>query len=297
MKVFITGATGFIGSAVTAELLRNGHDVTGLARSADAERRVTGAGAAALRGSLDDLDVVRAGAEAADGVVHLGFKHDFSDMAEAGRTERAVVTALGEALADSGRPLVIASGIGLLAPGRLLTEDDRPVVSGPEGPRGGGESLALSFAEKGVRSVSARFAPTVHGEGDHGFVAELARVAREHGVVGHVGDGANLWPAVHRHDAAALVRLALESAPAATVVHGVAEGGVPTRSIAEALGRRLDLPTASIAPEDVPAHFGWIGSFFALDIPASSERTRRLLGWEPGGPGLLADIEAGHYDA
>jgi nucleoside-diphosphate-sugar epimerase len=295
MRVFVTGASGWIGSAVVPELLAAGHDVVGLARSDAAAARLTALGARVRRGDLDDLDGLRAGAEDSDGVIHLGFKHDFSDMAGAGRTERAAVETLGAALDGSDRPLLLASGLALVAPGRVVSERDPVATSGPNAPRGGSEALALAHAEHGVRSVALRFAPTVHGEGDYGFMAALVGVARERGAAGYVGDGTNRWPAVHRFDAARLVRLALEKALAGSVVHGVAEEGVPARTIAEAIGRQLDIPVVSVAPEDVAAHFGWIGAFFALDMPASSTLTQRRLGWTPTHPGLIEDLEAGHY--
>ncbi|WP_421734963.1 SDR family oxidoreductase [Cellulomonas sp.] len=297
MHVFVTGASGWIGSAVTAELLAAGHQVTGLARSSESEAAISAAGASAHRGSLDDLDSLRAGAQAADAVIHLGFKHDFSDMPGAWRTERAVVETFLDTLEGSDRPFLLASGVAGLTPGRAVTERDANPSHGPDSMRGGAENLALEHADRGVRSVSVRFAPTVHGEGDHGFVATLAGVARSTGVAGYVGDGSARWPAVHRLDAAHLVRLALEGAPAGTVVHAVAEEGIATRQIAEALGRGLDLPTRSIDPADVDGHFGWIGRFFALDIPASSALTRDLLGWEPARAGLLDDLAAGYYTA
>jgi len=295
MRVFLTGATGWIGSAAVPELLQAGHQVIGLARSEKAAAALTTAGAAVQRGSLDDLDSLRAGAAASDAVVHLGFKHDFSDAATAGRTERAAIEAMGDTLAGSDRPLLLASGVALIAPGRVVTEHDAVPTSGPDSPRGGSEQLALEYAERAVRSVSLRFAPTVHGEGDHGFLSTIVGVARDKGASGYVGDGSNRWPAVHRLDAAHLIRLALEKAPAGSVVHGVGEEGIPAREIADVIGRGLDVPVTSVAPEDVAAHFGWIGAFFGLDIPASSTLTQQMLGWTPTHPGLLEDLEAGHY--
>lgn len=295
MRVFLTGATGWIGSAAVPELLQAGHQVIGLARSEKAAAALTTAGATVQRGSLDDLDSLRAGAAASDAVVHLGFKHDFSDAATAGRTERAAIEAMGDTLAGSDRPLLLASGVALIAPGRVVTEHDAVPTSGPDSPRGGSEQLALEYAERAVRSVSLRFAPTVHGEGDHGFLSTIVGVARDKGASGYVGDGSNRWPAVHRLDAAHLIRLALEKAPAGSVVHGVGEEGIPAREIADVIGRGLDVPVTSVAPEDVAAHFGWIGAFFGLDIPASSTLTQQMLGWTPTHPGLLEDLEAGHY--
>lgn len=294
MRVFVTGASGWIGSAVVPELLENGHEVIGLARSDESAAALSAAGATAHRGSLDDLDSLRTGAEESDAVVHLAFKHDFSDFAGAGRTERAAVEVLGNALLGSDRPLLLASGVAL-TPGSLLTEDVASPAVGAESPRGGSEALALEYADRGVRSVGLRFAPTVHGQGDHGFVSAIVGAARDQKASGYVGDGSNRWPAVHRLDAARLVRLALDKAPAGSVVHAVAEEGIPTRDIAEVVGRHLGVPAVSVDPHDVASHFGWIGAFFGLDIPASSAITRELLDWTPTRPGLIEDLEAGYY--
>lgn len=295
MRVFVTGASGWIGSAVVAELLAADHEVVGLARSEASAARIESAGAAPVSGDLDDLDVLRTSADKADAVVHLGFNHDFGDMAGAWRTERAAVETFVETLAGSDRALLLASGVAGLTQGRVSTERDASPHQGPDSMRGGAEHLALSYADRGVRSVGLRFAPTVHGQGDHGFVAHLAGIARAKGVSGYVGDGANRWPAVHVLDAAHLVRLALEAAPAGSVVHAVGEEGIATRDIAETIGRGLGIPSASIDPEQAAEHFGWIGRFFALDTPASSALTRELLGWTPTHPGLLDDLAAGYY--
>ncbi|MGV9453505.1 SDR family oxidoreductase [Streptomyces sp. NPDC003635] len=288
MRVFVTGATGFIGSAVVAELLDAGHRVVGLARSDHGAAALTAAGAQVHRGDLDDVESLRAGAAGADGVIHTAFVHDFSDYAGAARTDRRAIAALGETLEGSGRPFVVTSGIAGVGPGRVVTEDD---PAAPESPRGSEEALA--YADRGVRVSAVRLAPTVHGEGDHGFVPRLIEIARAQGVAAHPGDGTNRWSAVHRLDAARLFRLALEEAPAGARLHGVAEEGVPVREIAEAIGRRTGLPVAS-APAD---HFGWLGPFFALDLPASSDMTRKRLGWHPEHPELRQDLNAGHYFA
>jgi nucleoside-diphosphate-sugar epimerase len=295
MQVFVTGATGWIGSAVVPELLSAGHRVVGTARSDDAAAALTAAGVEVRRGSLDDLEVLRTGADDSDAVIHLAFKHDFSDYAGAGRTERAAVETLGDTLRGSDRPFLFASGVALLAPGRVATERDVSRMCGPDSPRGGSEQLALEYAQRGVRPVALRFAPTVHGKGDHGFVATLVQIARQKGAAGYVGDGSNRWPAVHRLDAARMVRLALEKAPTGSVVHGVGEEGIRTRDIAEVIGRHLNVPVVSVPPEQAAEHFGWIGAFFALDLPASSTLTQQLLGWTPTHPGLIEDLEAGYY--
>jgi nucleoside-diphosphate-sugar epimerase len=295
MRVFVTGASGWIGSHTTDELLAHGHEVLGLARSDASAAALERRGATPHRGDLDDLDSLRRGAESADAVVHLGFKHDFSDVASAWRTERAAAETLLKTLEGSDRPLLIASGVAFGLPGRTLTEADPATNVGADAPRGGSEALALEYADRGVRSIAARFAPTVHGTGDHGFVAYLVGVARERGVSAYLGDGANRWPAVHVRDAARLNRLALEQAPAGTVVHAVAEEGVPTRDIAAGIAAHLGLETTSIAPEDGEAHFGWMARFFGLDAPTSSAVTRERFGWEPTGPTLLEDLANGAY--
>ncbi len=295
MRVFVTGATGFIGSAIIPELIEAGHQVFGLARSDAAESKVTSAGAEVHRGALDDLDSLRSGAAASDGVIHLAYIHDFSQYEAAVRTDRRAIETLGEALKGSDRPFVIASGIIGIATGRVGTERDAPDLSSPVGPRAASAQMTLSLAAHSVRSSVVRLAPTVHGEGDPGFVAALIGIARAKGVSGYIGDGSNRWPAVHRLDAAHLFRLALEKAPAGSVLHGVADEGVPVRAIAEVIGRHLDLPVVSISPKDAGAHFGWLAAFLAADVPASSALTRELLGWHPVQPGLLADLDQGHY--
>jgi nucleoside-diphosphate-sugar epimerase len=297
MRVFVTGASGWIGSATVDELLAGGHEVTGLARSDASAAALQARGARVRRGDLDDLESIRAGAEAAEAVIHLANKHDFSNPAVSAAAERAAVQTIGDALAGTGRPFLLASGVAGLTPGRPATEDDVSPFHGPDAPRGGSENLALEFAGRGVHPVSLRFAPTVHGTGDHGFIAVIAAVAREKGVSGYPGTGANRWAAVHRSDAARLVALGLAKAPAGARLHAVAEEGVPTRAIAEAIGRALGLPVTSVAPDDVQEHFGWIGTFFGMDLAATSTATRELLGWAPAGPTLIEDLDAGAYSA
>jgi nucleoside-diphosphate-sugar epimerase len=297
MRVFVTGASGWIGSAAVAELLRAGHEVTGLARSDASAAALEARGVRVRRGDLDDLDGIRAGTQDVDAVIHLANKHDWSDPAASNAAERAAVQTIGEALADSGRPFLLASGVAALAQGRPAAEDDPSPFHGPGSPRGGSENLALEFVDRGVHTVSLRFAPTVHGAHDHGFIAYLASIARERGVSGYPGDGTNRWAAVHRGDAARLITLGLAKAPAGARLHAVAEEGIPTREIAAAIGRAFDLPVASVAADDVQAHFGWIGTFFAMEMSATSAVTRELLGWTPTGPTLLEDLDAGAYAA
>ncbi|GIE33773.1 oxidoreductase [Actinoplanes italicus] len=292
MRVFVTGASGWIGSHTVDELLTTGHEVLGLARTDAAAAALRDKGAGVLRGDLDDLDALRRGATDADAVVHLANKHDWANPAESNRAERSAVQTLAEALTGSGRPLVFASGLAALALGRPSTENDPSPFSGPEAPRGGAENLAFEYAERGVRAIAARFAPTVHGTGDHGFVAILTAAARRNGVAGYIGDGSSTWSAVHVRDAARLVRLGLEQAPAGTRLHAVAEEAVPTRDIAEAIGRRLNLPAKPVEPDEL----GFLGRFFGTDMAASSEITRTAFDWHPTGPALLEDIAAGAYD-
>ncbi|MEY9941553.1 SDR family oxidoreductase [Streptacidiphilus sp. MAP5-3] len=295
MRVFVTGASGWIGSAVTDELLSQGHKVVGLARSDEAAAALDAKGAVAHRGSLDDLDSLAAAAEAADGVIHLAFKHDFSDYVGAGRSEHAAVLRMLDVLEGSDRPFLVASGLATGVTGRAVTEEDASPFHGADSMRGGSENLALSYAERGVRPVALRFAPTVHGMRDHGFTAQLTKIARERGAAGYIGDGSTHWAAVHRSDAARMVRLGLEKAPAGARLHAVAESGLPSREIAAAIGDQLGVPTVSVAPEEADAHFGWIGRFFGMDIVASSAHTRELLDWTPTGPTLFEDIAAGAY--
>jgi nucleoside-diphosphate-sugar epimerase len=305
MRVFVTGASGWIGSAVVPELIGAGHQVVGLARSDASAAALTTAGAQVHRGTLDDLDSLRSAAGASDGVIHLAFKHDIAftgDFPGAADADRRAIETFGEALAGSDRPLLIASGTPGLAPGRVATEQDAPdlypattsLSGGPE-IRAANAQMTLSLASRGVRSSVVRLPPTVHGEGDHGFMATLVGIARAKGVSGYIGDGSNRWPAVHRLDAAHLFRLALEKAPAGSTLHAVTDEGVPIRAIAEVIGRHLNLPVVAISAEDAGEHFGWLAGFLAADRPASSTLTRELLGWQPTHPGLIDDLDKGHY--
>jgi nucleoside-diphosphate-sugar epimerase len=292
MRVFVTGASGWIGSHTVDELLAAGHEVTGLARTDAAAAALQAKQAAVLRGDLDDREALRRGAEAADAVVHLANKHDWANPAESNRAERASVQTIAETLAGSDRPFVFASGLAGLTRGRPSTENDPSPFSGPEAPRGGAENLAFEYAERGVRVIAARFSPTVHGTGDHGFIAILVAAARRNGVAGYIGDGSSAWSAVHVRDAARLVRLGLEQAPAGTRLHVAAEESVLSRDIAEAIGRRLNLPVKPVEPDEL----GFLGRFFATDMAASSAITRAAFDWHPTGPTLLEDIAAGAYD-
>lgn len=305
MRVFVTGASGWIGSALVPELIGAGHQVVGLARSDASSAALAKAGAEVVHGTLDDLDVLRDAATSSDGVVHLAFKHEIAfagGFQSAADADRRAVETFGEALAGSARPFVLASGLLGLTPGRVSTEEDgRTSDTSPahaaDGPqtRMGTARLTLTLADRDVRSSVVRLPPTVHGEGDHGFMAALVGIARDKGVSGYIGDGSQRWPAAHRVDVAHLFRLALEGAPAGSVLHATADQGVPIRSIAEVVGRHLDLPTRSVPTGDAAGHFAWLAGFLDLDSPASSELTRELLGWRPTQPGLVEDLEKGHY--
>ncbi|MDR9853687.1 SDR family oxidoreductase [Paenibacillus sp. VCA1] len=296
MRVFVTGATGFIGSAVVHELLTAGHQVIGLARSDKSAAALKAAGASVHRGSLDDLDSLQEGVRAADGVIHLAFGHDFSDYAGAVETDLRAVEAMGAVLEGTGKPFVGTSGTMMLSfvlpQGQAGTEDDVLVDSVP---RGAAENAAIALAERGVRSSVIRLAPSVHGDTMAGFVSLLIAVAREKGVSAYVGEGSNRWPAIHRLDAARLFRLALESAPAGSRLHGVGEEGVKLLDIANVIGRHLNLPVVSISREEADTHFGFVGAAASIDNTTLNELTRKRVGWEPVHLGLIADLEQGQY--
>jgi nucleoside-diphosphate-sugar epimerase len=295
MRVFVTGATGFIGTAIVRELIGAGHQVIGLARSDAAAQALTAAGAEVHRGDIEDLDSLRSGAKASDGVIHAGFIHDFARFKEVCEADRLAIEAIGEALAGSDRPFIITSGTALVSPGRLATEDVIPAAGSASHPRVASEEAADAVVALGVRASVLRLSPSVHGDGDHGFVPMLINIAREKGVSAYVGEGLNRWTAVHRLDAARLYRLALENATAGIRFHGVAEEGIAFKAIAEAIGKHLDIPVVSISPEDAAANFGWFAGFAAIDIPASSKVTRERLNWHPVQPELIADMEQGSY--
>ena len=298
MHVFVTGGSGLTGPAIVAELIAAGHTVTGLARSDEAAARLRGLGADTLVGALEDLDTLQSGAKAADGVIHMAFGGSFADPEDLVRRDRTAIETLGQALAGSGKPFVSTSGTLVMPGGRVTAEDDAPDPESIAWFRIPGEQACLAFADQGVRSSVVRLAPTVHGPGDYGFIPMLIAAARKHGLSAYVGDGANRWPAVHRLDAAALFRLALEQAPAGTPLHGVAEN-VTLRSIAEQVARNLAIPAVSLTPEQAAEHFGdtFLAGVFAADGPVSSDRTRTRLGWTPTSPTLLEDIQAGDYCA
>ena len=292
MRVFVTGATGFVGTAVVRELIDAGHQVLGLARSDAGTKSLVAAGADVHWGSLEDLESLRSGAAAADGVIHTAFIHDFSNYGPAADADRLAIETLGDAVAGSDRPLIVTSGT-LLAQrqGSFATEEDAPNPSFPRK----SEEAALALAARGVRACVLRLPPSVHGNGDHGFVPRLISVACEKGVSAFIGDGLNRWPAVHRLDAVHLYRLVLEKGSAGATYHGVADEGVPTREIAEAIGQGLNVPVVSKSHEAAADHFGWIARFFGIDGPASSALTQERLRWRPVQPGIIADLNAKHY--
>ncbi len=295
MRIFVTGATGWAGSAVVRDLMAAGHQVLGLARSNEGARALEMAGAEVQRGELDDLGALRSGAASCDGVIHTAFKHDFATFEANADLDRRVIEAMGAVLAGSDRPFVTTSGtlmVAMVSPGRIGTEEDAPPAAVPRVPS---ELATLSLAARGVRSSVIRLPPSVHGDGDRGFLPRIIDIARETGVSAFVGDGASRWPAVHRSDAARLFRLALEKGEGGLRYHAIGDEGVPIRDIAAVIGRKLDIPVVSIAAEEAPGHFGFLAMFLGLDAPASAGMTRARLGWTPIGQGLIADLEGGRY--
>jgi len=292
MRVFVTGATGFIGSAIVRELLDAGHQVLGLARSDAAAASLAAAGAEVHRGSLEDFESLAAGARACGGVIHTAFIHDFSNYAPAAEKDRRAIQTLGTTLAGSDRPFIVTSGTLLVErQGPLATEEEAPNPSFPRK----SEEAALAVAARGVRVAVVRLPPSVHGDGDHGFVPALIAIARQKGVSAYVGDGFNRWPAVHRLDAAHLYRLVLEKGSAGAKYHGVADEGVPFRDIAGVIGRRLNVPVVARSPQEAADHFGWLAHFVGIDCPASSAQTQERLGWRPTQPGLIPDLDRPSY--
>ena len=297
MHIFVTGGSGQTGPAIISELIENGHTVTGLARSENSVNRLTSLGAKTQLGSIDDLDLLTKASRAADGVIHMAFGGDFSDPASMSRRDSAAIEAMGEALAGSGKPLVIPSGTLAMTAGKVATEVDAPDPQSLGSLRIPGEQACLAFAEKGVRSIVLRLAPTVHGPADHGFIPFLISTARRTGVSAYIADGANRWPAVHRRDAATLYRLAIEKAPASSTLHGAGESGITFQTIAHLIGRMLKIPTVSVPESRAEEHFqnAFFAKAFAVDSPISSEFTRKLLGWNPLNATLLEDLETGDY--
>jgi nucleoside-diphosphate-sugar epimerase len=293
VRIFVTGANGFVGSAIVRELIASGHQVLGLARSEAGAKAVATMDAEIHRGALDDLESLRDGVRKSDAVIHTAFNHDFSKFLENCAEDRRAIETMGAVLEGADRPMLVTSGFGSLAPGRLATEADGPPTGFPRA----SEAAAAAVAARGVAASAVRLAASTHGAGDHGFVPRLIAIAREKGVAAYVGDGQNRWPGVHRLDAARLYRLAIEQGVANGPYHAVADEGVPLKAIAELIGRRLGLPVVSKTQEEAAGHFGWLARFAAMDMPASSARTRSALGWQPEQPGLLADLDQDHYFA
>lgn len=295
MRVFVTGAPGFVGSATVKELIAAGHKVLGLVRSDKGAEQVAAAGAEVLRGDVNDPEILRQGATSCDAVIHTAFNHDFSRFKQNCEDDRKVIETLGDALAGTGKPLVVTSGVGLLNYGRLATEDD-VAPSSDAIPRAASEEAAKAVAAKGVDAYIVRLPPSTHGAGDHGFVPMIIDMAKEKGASVYVGDGQNLWPAAHRNDAAAIYRLAIEKRPALKVFHAVAETGVPFKEIAGAIGKGLNIPSVSKTGDEVATHFTWFAHFAAMDCASSAQKTKDALGWEPKGPGLIEDMMANYFN-
>lgn len=294
MRVFVTGATGFIGSAVVAELVNAGHEVLGLARSDEKAAALIAQGCSAHRGDLSDPESLAAGARSCDGVIHLAFGHDFSKYTEAGETDRQAIEVMAGALEGSGKPLVITSGSTIVATGQTTTEDQVARLDSTSGVRAPSEYAAAAACERGVRGIVVRLPPSVHGEGDYAFVPMMIHLARQKGLAAYIGEGENRWPAVHRLDAARLFRLALERGEPGARLHGAAEEGIAMRDIARVIGEGLSVPVRSLSAEESEAHFGWLSMFVSLDNPTASAITRETVGWNPREIGLLADMRA-HY--
>jgi nucleoside-diphosphate-sugar epimerase len=295
MRVFVTGASGFVGSAIVNELLTAGHEVLGMVRSEKAAEQLKANGASVLLGNVNDLEIITQGATQCDAVIHTAFNHDFSQYKASCEADRLVIEAFGAALAGSAKPLVITSGVGLLNYGRLITEDDVLPAGADVIPRAASEEAAATVAALGVNVYIVRLPPSVHGAGDHGFVPMVINLARSKGQSAYVGEGNNHWPAVHRTDAAVLYRLIVEKQPALKILHPIAEEGVPFREIAEAIGQGLHLPVTSKNGDEVTAHFEWFAHFASIDCPASSQKTREALGWDTKGTGLIEDINTAGY--
>ncbi|MCC8409294.1 SDR family oxidoreductase [Mucilaginibacter sp. UR6-1] len=295
MRVFVTGASGFVGSAVVNQLISAGHQVLGLARSNSSAEKLIAAGAEVHIGDLDDLESLKSGALRADGVIHTAFIHDFSKFEESCATDRRVIEAIGDVLAGTGKPFIITSGIGLLSLGRLITEDDKATPETSNHPRRASEEAAEAIAARGVNVSLVRLPPSVHDAGDHGFIPILINLAREKGEAVYIGDGQNRWPAVHRLDAAKLFRLALEKNAPWAIYHAIGDEGIPFVDITAVIGKNLNLPVVSKAKDEAAAHFGWFAYFASLNSPASSEQTRKALNWEPTHRGLIDDLDSDAY--